>query len=52
MNPDSMTREDLATLVAEIRRVLAGCEDAGDFCLWLGDKLDVDLEAANDLEVI
>ena len=44
-NFEAMSKEELIAILDGFRESLAGCEDAGGFCEYVGEKLGVSCEA-------
>ena len=42
---EAMSKEQLIAMLDGFRMSLAGCEDAGGFCQYVGEKLNVSCEA-------
>ncbi len=42
---NAMSKEQLIAILDSLRESLAGCEDAGDFCCYVGEKLGVDTKS-------
>jgi len=41
---EGMSKEQLIVILDRLRESLAGCEDAGGFCQYVGEKLGVNTE--------